>query len=370
MGKFDISEYIGLDLINTQKYSIVINGYRINKVIRFTIRRTIENFIDTFDIELGNINNQISPYVYVGDIVQFMRDGSEVLFEGIVEKKVTKSDNVEMSLTISGRDSLVDTVLTSAPFQTYKNTTDNAIIQKMMESTGRSFQLQLGAPKSVPEYTVGPGDSIASVIDGVAKQNDYFIWKKGNTIIKESIASSGYPVYNYYIGLGNYDNQYTEAKISGSNVLQYSSEEDIGSSITEILGYSQSGSKSKNNLKASGTVPVFQSNDYQRMIRTGRGHIGSSSRINRKVSMSLAGKSLAECQKELNVALKKAEPKVRITLVVKGFQDFELNDIIHLKHDGEGIDKDFVLTGIMYTMDENNREVSELTLQNLGAYPR
>lgn len=370
MGKFDISETIGLDLVENRKYSIVINGFRINKVRRFTIRRSIENFVDTFEIQLGNIRNEVSPYVLLADKVQFIRNDKDIIFEGIIEKKITSSDNVDMTITITGRDTIIDTINTSAPFITFKNTTDNAIITKMVEATGRKYDLNLEEARKVSEYTVGPGDSIAAVLDGVAKLNEFFIWKRGNTIIKSSIAKDGQPVYAYHIGQGDYDDSNSERHDSGSNILKYNSEESIEDARTEIQGFSQSGGKSKANLKTTVSVGIYKTNAFQKMIRDGNGHNGSSSRIIRKATMSVSGKNLADCQREVEVAAKKSEPKVRISLTVKGFQDFELNDIISLTHYGEGINKNFVLTGIMYTLDEYNREVSELTLQPLGCYPR
>lgn len=361
------------------KYIIVIGDNQLLKVKRFTIRRSIENFLDTFDIEFGNIEGRTSPMMYLGDRVKLLRTNpagneqpglGDTIFEGMIEKKETGSDGVDMQLKVSGRDTIVDLVESSAPFITFKKTTDNAIIQKIVEQANLGFELSLATAANISEYTVGPGDSIAAVIDGVAKLNNYFIWKRGNTIIKDRIKTDGQPVYHYHIADGGRINDFSVVPTFGSNVLKYSSEESIEDAKTSISGFSTSSGKSKANLKSTKNVDLFNTTAYQTMIRSEHDHNGSASRIHRPFTMSVAGKNLGECQREVEVAAKKAEPKIRISLTVKGFQDFELNDIISLTHDSEGINKNFVLTGVMYTLDEYNREISDLTLQPLGCYPR
>lgn len=341
------------------KYTVQVNDFQLNKVESFTIRRSIENFVDTFEIEFGNVSNSTSPYIYLGDRIKFIKNGTDTIFEGIVETKDTSSDDVDMKLKISGRDTIVELVESRANFQTYKKTTDNAILLKTISQIG-GFQTQFASAEKVDEYTIGPGDTIASVIDSVAKLNSFFLWKRGNTIIKARIATTGSPVAFYNItGIQRLN-----------NVLKFSSSESIANAKTAIAGFSSSGKRNKKNVNVGKPVSVYSSSAYQLMLRDRNGHSGSSARLSRPHTMSTSGKNAAESQKQIDLAAKQSEPIIKVTIVVKGFQDYELNDIIYVEHALEGIRKNFVLTGITYTLSSDNQEISELTLQNLGAYPQ
>lgn len=343
----------------SSKYDIVVNDFKLNKVESFTIRRSIENFVDTFEISFGNVSNSTSPFIYLGDKIKFLRNGVDNIFEGIVETKETTSNDTDLRIRISGRDSIVDLVESRATFQSFKKTTDNAILEKVISQIG-GYTTQFAEAQKIDDYDIGPGDTIAAVMDGVAKLNGFFIWRRGNTIIKDRIASSGAPVDIFNItGIQRYN-----------NILQFSSSESIEAAKTKIEGFSNTGGRSKSNVKASNSVSIYQSNAYQLMLRDRNGHSGSSARLNRPHTMSVSGKNVAEAQKQVDLAAKQSYPKVRITILVKGFRDFELNDIIHIDHALEGINKDFVLTGITYTLDGNVRETTELVLQPLGSYPQ
>lgn len=362
--------------IKDRKYAIAINGNVINKVERFTIRRSIQNFTDSFEITLGNPNNFVSPYVYLGDTVEFIRNGRDIIFKGIIEKKTTSStEGADNRITISGRDQVANLIEASAPFNTFKNTTDNAIITKTVQASGENYELALEAAAPVNEYDVGPGDTIGGVIQGVARLNGYFMWRRGNTLVKAKIAESGPAKESFYIGKLGINNGQLSSDMKGaesiklSNVLSYNSEESIEASKSVLEGYSTSGNKSKASLKVKKTIAMFESSAYQLQLRDKQGHSGSSSRLNRKFTMSLSGRNKGEMQREIDLMAKEVETKVQVTVVVRNFRDLELNDIVFLQNDSEGVEKNMVVTGLLYTLDEMNRETTEITLQRLGSYP-
>lgn len=342
-------------------YTVVVNNHQLNHFQGMSISRSMSSFMDQFDIRFGNKGNETSTKLYLGDRLEFRRNNREVIFTGIIEEKGTTIEDTNMRLRVSGRDSIVDLLETKAPFQTFKNVTDNVVIEKVIRSVTSDFSLDLGEAKSIPEYSIGPGDTVASVIDGVAKQNGYFIWKVGNTIVKRKVAESGLPVFKYVVG----------PLAFGENTIEsWSTSESIANAKSKIEGYTQSGGRGKDTIFLSKDVPMFQSSDYQRTLRNRGGHGGSNARVNRVHAIGLASKNQGDAQREIEMAMKAAQTASSITIRVKGFPDHELNDIITVVNLYEDVEGDFVLTAITYDIDENSKATSTLTFQPLGSYPQ
>lgn len=357
--------------IKNRRYAIVINGNVINKVERFVIRRSIQNLIDTFEITVGNFRNEMSPHMYLGDIVQFVRNGTDVIFQGRIEKKTTSSqDGAESMITITGRDLMADMFENSAEFNTFKNTTDNAIMEKIIKATGSNYTYQFAAAAKVSEYDVGPGDTVGSVLQGVANLNGFFIWRRGNTLIKAKIAESGDPKEKFYIGRLDEVQPNGGVQTTRSNVLSFTSDESIEGARSEVSGFSTAGNKSKASLKATATNAMYSSSQYQTLLRDKNGHTGSGATISRKSTLGVSGRNKGEMQREVDLMAKQTQPEVHVGITVKDFRDYDLNDILFIQNDFEGIEKNMVITGLLYTIEESGKETTEITLQLLGAYPK
>jgi prophage tail gpP-like protein len=342
------------------KYSLVIDRKQLNHISNFTIRKSLTQFVDTFSATFGNVNGEMSKNIYLGDEISFMR-GAEKIFTGLVEgRSLSAQDGVKINLQIMGRDTICHLTESKAPLINFKNTTDNAIIEKVVSSISNNFEFNLGDVNSISEYTIHPGDSIGQVIDGVAKLNDTFIWMEGDTIIKRKISETGNPVQAYYIENGS----------DRKNILNITTNEDITRAKTKISIYSHSGGRNKSSLKAESNVDIYSSTNYQKLITKLNGHEGSRARFDRPYSMAASGKNLGEIQRQLDVAVKSVEPKASINLDIKDFQNINLNDIIAIVWDIVGINDNYVVTGLEFKLTGNNQEITSITLQPLGSYPK
>ena len=338
-------------------YSLVVDRKRLNHVRSFSIKRSITQFVDTFNVTLGNYGGNSSRNVYLGDILNFIRGSNDTIFSGVVESREISASDIEINLSVSGRDTICHLTESNAPLLNFKNTTDNAIIEKVMAEVG-DFTLDLGEAHAVSEYTINPGNTIGSVIDGVAKLNDTFTWKRGDVIIKRAISETGTPKKAYYI------------EADRKNILNIRTTESMTNAKTKISVYSHSGGRSKGSLKGEKIVDLYASSAFQTLITSQNGHTGSQARFDRPFNIAASGKNLGEVNRQLDVAVKQAEPRADIMIKVKDFQDFELNDIIAVVWDTVGINNNFVIVGLTFEIEEDNTQTTTINLQPLGTYPK
>ena len=335
---------------------VLLNWQEFIHYSSFSVKRSISNFIDTFTITCNNPFGRYSTTIPVGWVASIWYNGVEI-FRGYIEKKDTNLQNVGSFMVVSGREEIVSICETDVDPQTaqFKNTTDNAIITKLLQ--GKGFILDLWTAYPVKEYSANPWMRIAQVVDDVSKYSDCVIIKKGNSLIKRRLPSwptgKAIPLRVTKVDWA--------LSIYNSKIIDIKFSEDITQSKGYMMGYSYERGKNKKSVYAKTENKVLTSGSYAKKLRNLSSMAWTPLKYESWFSSTAKEKSEADVQARRTQ--RETDIDIDVTVTLAGFFDANIFDTVDVFIEQEKIQQYMYLEGIEYSFDKNNKAITILTIK-------
>lgn len=351
------------DVISPELLTIKIRDEDFLQYSGFTITRTLKNFIDTFNITCSNPGGKYSRKFMAGDKFQMFIYGVE-FFRGYIDIKNVSWSNIGSNLTLSGREEIAEICEDdiNPALGPFKDTTDNEIITNIL--SGTDYTLDLGEAKTIKEYEINSGSTKkGQVLEDVVRFKKFLIWKKGKTIYKRPIPSTGIVKTRYVFWSG----KESIIKKTTSRIMDMQLNEDIQGVRSNIKGYSYTRDKTKTTLLSEKENTTVLLGDYVKSLRNLSTQSGR--KIIRTQYVAVSSKDQKENDELTQQALDESNIKLGITLILSGYENVDLGDIVYLDAEAEDISQNFYIKQIVYKFDNNNRRTTEIELNPLNLYP-
>ena len=322
----------------------------------FNINRSVEQFIDTFSITCNNPVWSYSTEIPIGCVVSFWYAWVE-FFRWYVEKKEVTLQEVWSFMTLSGREEIVSICETDVdPQQSqFKNTTDNAIIKKLL--AGYSYQLDLGTAYPVKEYSADAWMKVAQVIEDISKYSDSIIIKKGATLIKKKIplwpTGPGIPLQ-----VTKVDGKYM---IYNSKILGIKLSEDITKATWYMGSASYQRGKNKKSITGKTENKILTSWDYAKKLRN-QTTLKWTPLKNYRYFQSTA-KEKAEVDIQTKRAQRETDIVIEVEVTLAWIFSAELLDTVNVFIEQEKIMQYMYIESLKFSLDRNNRAITVMTIK-------
>lgn len=336
--------------------SVTLDGKEFLQFRSLTINKAVSQFVDTFSLTIANPQGRNSTVIPVGGIMSVYLHGTE-LFRGILEKKTVNYPKVGSTITFAGREEMAlmveDDIDPNLP--PFKDSTDNEIIQKACETVSWSFELEEAV--DVKEYTI-PGGSVrrGQVLDDMAKYNDFVIFKKGNTLVKKKIPTSGSGSEKFVMTVLDGEFHIENDRISSVEIF-----EDITGVRGNITGFTFQKGKDKVKEKVEEKNESITSGNYARRLRNNSSLTGYP--IPNMRYLTTTGKDEDELRKQVKRALRDTDIKCYIKLVVAGIYPIDLLDIVDVQLEAEKIVQYMYVDSIEYKYEQDNKTTTTITVK-------
>lgn len=349
------------DIITQSNFPIkvLLDGQEFIHYSAFSVRRSIDQFIDTFALTCNNPWGRYSTTISVGAVSSFWYNGVE-LFRGYIEKKNVAIGVVWNFMMLSGREEIVSICEDDIDPQLaqFKKTTDNAIITKLLE--WKWYILDLGTAYPVKEISWQPWMTIAQLVEDTTKYSDCILIKKGNYLIKRKIPT--WPTWRI-IPL-RITKESWALTIYNSKILDVKLEEDITQAKWYMTGYSYETWKKKKNIYAKTENKVMTSGSYGGKLRNLSQLKWPPIKYMNWITSS--AKEQSEVQAQVRRAQRETDIKISITLTIAWFFDVQLLDTIDVFIEQEQVQQYMYVSSIEYSFDKINKST---TILEITSYP-
>ena len=335
---------------------VLLNGQEFIHYSSFNVKRSITNFIDTFTITCNNPFGRYSTSIPIWGVVSIWYNGVEI-FRGYIEKKDTNLQNVWSFMVLSGREEVVSICETDVDPQTaqFKNTTDNAIITKLLQWKG--FTLDLGTAYPVKEYSANPWMRIAQVIDDVTKYSDCVVIKKWPTLVKRRLPT--WPTWKAIpLRVTKVD---WNLSIYNSKIIDIRFSENITQAKGYMMGYSYERGKNKKSVYAKTENKVLTSGDYAKKLRNQSSLKGTP--LKYESWFSSTAKEKAEADVQARRTQRETDIDIDVVVTLAWFFDANIFDTVDVFIEQEKIQQYMYIEGIEYSFDRNNKAITILTIK-------
>lgn len=343
------------------RLQVFINGQEFIHFSTLSVTRSVENFIDTFSMKMNNPFWRYSTTIAVGSAVSIVAAWVEI-FRGFIEQKSVALMSVGSEMNVNWREEILLLAEDDIDPQTaaFKNTTDNAIIQKVC--TGYSWKLELWAASPIKEYTSNVGMKKAQVIEDVVRYNDYVIIKKGLTLYKKKIPLT--PDMSPRTVMRMTEAEWKFSTYT-SRILGVTLTEDISATRSTVLGYSYERWKKKWSIQKKYTNDNLKNWEYAKRLRNKSALVWY--KIERQRYISTPAKELAELQWQVNRSLRETDIKIEVVVNIAGLHWIDLLDCVDVFLEQEKVLQYMYVSGVQYNLDASNKFTTQLTLKT---YPK
>lgn len=332
---------------------VLIDGKEFIHYSSFEIRRSIDQFIDTINIDINNPSGRYSTSIPVWSVISIFFEWVE-LFRWYLETKKVTIRSWWSTMAMGGREEIVKICEDDLDPQVtkFRNTTDNIIITKLLD--GKGYKLDLSTPYAIKELNGSMGMTIAQLVSSTMSYNDTIIFKKGNTLYKRSIPTwpTGHiiPIRTSF--------EWGKYQMYNSDILSISIDEDITQSKGYMMGNTYQEWKSKQSLFAKTENKIMTSWKYASKVRN-LSDMKWVPILYANYTTSTA-KTQAELKAQVKRAHREADIKASITFTVAWFFYIDLLDTLDIFIEQEKIQQFMYVSSVSYSFDKSNKSVTTI----------
>lgn len=341
-------------------FKIVINNEEIKLFESFTISKSLDNFVDSFNISIWNPRWRYSRTIPVGAYINVYYEDVEI-FRGICEKKDIDIWSVWSTLDFSGREELL--LLTEDDItplnKDYEKVSDNFIIKDVCK--GYWWNFQLWPEKIIKEYKI-PNNWVRkwSVLDDIVSRNNYHLYKIWNTIYKKALPrESDYTIRNrpqftlssQWGWFVNFNNRILSVKIS----------EDISGCKSTIKWFTYGTWKAKPKISTELENTILSKWAYPQRLRNISNYPMTAPVIKRYVSSAVELKSKVELDWLVNKARLDHDIKIEVNITIAEFLDLHILDTCEIFIQDEDIKQYMYIKALSYNYDKSNKFYTSYT---------
>lgn len=288
-----------------------------------------------------------------------MRFTGVEFFRGVVETKNVSLRNVGSSMSLSGREEMlllaendVDPAIWA-----FKRTTDNAIIMRLCDSFGWTYDLWEAA--QIKEYSINPGMTKGQVVDDVCKYNDFVIFKTGKTLRKKKLPTE---TIKFWTATANVTLQEWALQHTATNnrIISVELSEDITAVSSRLIGTGYQRWKTKQKIEISRANNTLKTWAYAKKLRNKSDLVWPV--IDREHFVELPAKDSWDANSQIARSLRETDIKMSVRVVYQGYRELDLLDTVDVQIEQEKILQYMYVSSIEYRYDSSNMFTTEVEL--------
>ena len=341
-------------------FKIKINNREIKLLNSFSINKDLNNFVDTFNINIWNPWGIYSRTIPVWAYINVYYNNIEI-FRGVCEKKDVNIWNVWFDLSFSGREEML--LLTEDDInplkKDYEKVSDNFIIKDVTKWYW--WEYELWAEKLINEYKISNNWVRKwSVLNNIVSRNNFYLFKIWNTLYKKLLPSeSDYTVRNspqFTLatqggGFVGYNNRILDIKIS----------ENISWCKSTIKGFTYGASNTKPKIVSELENTSLSTWIYPQRLRNISNAPLTAPVIKRFVSNSVDVKSKAELDWLLKKTRIDQDIQIEVNITIAEFLDLHILDTCEVFIQDEDIKQYMYIKALSYNYDKTNKFYTSYT---------